>query len=262
MITYWKSVTFGVVIAVISLWFFWAFKSVQIAHWSLNHIFVPTQAGTWGDSFGPLNALFAGLAFVGVIGTVLLQRATIENQRKEQHKSQFDVTFFHLIRLLRETRDEISFTHSNEYRENRSYRTRGTGINAFKYATLELLHWVKNAKSEKVSRLSVSKIYERRIHRRAESLFAPYFRTVYTILRRIKEDAVLTEDEKIQYANLLRAQMTSFETTLCAINALSPIAADFYDLIVHFKLLKYIPDGRRLKFLEHYYPPEAFSGRD
>jgi hypothetical protein len=39
--------------------------------------------GTFGDMFGAVNALFSGLAFAGVIYTILLQRHELALQRKE-----------------------------------------------------------------------------------------------------------------------------------------------------------------------------------
>ena len=43
----------------------------------------PTCAGGFGDQYGVLNTLFTGLAFVGLIATILLQRKDLELQRKE-----------------------------------------------------------------------------------------------------------------------------------------------------------------------------------
>lgn len=39
--------------------------------------------GTFGDMFGAINALFSGLAFLGVIITIYLQKRELEYQRKE-----------------------------------------------------------------------------------------------------------------------------------------------------------------------------------
>jgi hypothetical protein len=39
--------------------------------------------GTFGDSFGAINSLFSGLAFAGVIFTILLQRRELSLQREE-----------------------------------------------------------------------------------------------------------------------------------------------------------------------------------
>ena len=41
------------------------------------------DAGTVGDSFGAVSALFSGLAFFGVIYAILLQRQELELQRDE-----------------------------------------------------------------------------------------------------------------------------------------------------------------------------------
>lgn len=41
------------------------------------------SAGTFGDSFGVLTAFFSGLAFAGLIGTLLLQRDELRLQREE-----------------------------------------------------------------------------------------------------------------------------------------------------------------------------------
>lgn len=58
------------------------------------------RRGQFGDMFGVVNALFAGLAFAGVIYTILLQRKELELQREE----------------LRLTRDELR--RSAEAQEN------------------------------------------------------------------------------------------------------------------------------------------------
>lgn len=41
------------------------------------------ERGSFGDSFGMINALFSGLAFGGIIYTILLQRKELELQRNE-----------------------------------------------------------------------------------------------------------------------------------------------------------------------------------
>ena len=42
-----------------------------------------SDRGTFGDMFGSINALFAGLAFAGIIYAIVLQRRDLELQRKE-----------------------------------------------------------------------------------------------------------------------------------------------------------------------------------
>jgi hypothetical protein len=71
------------------------------------------QSGQFGDSFGAINALFSGLAFAGIILTILLQRKELEFQRKElkatrkEFKTQnvtlkrqrFENTFFNMLSI-------------------------------------------------------------------------------------------------------------------------------------------------------------------
>lgn len=42
-----------------------------------------TWRGTFGDQFGAVNALFSGLAFTGLIYTIILQRRDLEIQRHD-----------------------------------------------------------------------------------------------------------------------------------------------------------------------------------
>ena len=84
--------------------------------------------GTFGDMFGAVNALFSGLAFVGVIFAILLQSNELKLQRKELRftrnelkgqklqleaqnstlkKQNFENTFFELLRLHNEITNSI-----------------------------------------------------------------------------------------------------------------------------------------------------------
>ena len=86
-----KIIGIGTVIValVVAVWFwYWHATSQNIT-------------GEFGDRFGPLTALFSGLAFVGVIITVLLQSQELKLQRKE----------------LRETRDVMKEQTKNIERQ-------------------------------------------------------------------------------------------------------------------------------------------------
>ncbi len=50
----------------------------------VNHFFDNwSGSGTFGDTYGALNAIFSGLAFAGVIVTILIQKRELQNQRIE-----------------------------------------------------------------------------------------------------------------------------------------------------------------------------------
>lgn len=51
---------------------------------AINYFFSDwSKSGTFGDTFGALNALFSALALAGVIVTILIQRTELKNQRIE-----------------------------------------------------------------------------------------------------------------------------------------------------------------------------------
>ena len=69
--------------------FFGLISLVVVILWCLTIVVIPNvypeteRQGQFGDMFGSVNALFAGLAFAGVIVAILLQKKELELQRKE-----------------------------------------------------------------------------------------------------------------------------------------------------------------------------------
>ena len=66
--------------------------------------------------FGAINALFAGLAFAGVIIAILIQQKELSLQveelsltRKEYERQSFEKTFFHLLEFQRELVENMTF---------------------------------------------------------------------------------------------------------------------------------------------------------
>ena len=64
------------IVGVIAMW--------GVSWWGINKfIDEPTNQGTFGDMFGAVNALFSGLAFAGLIVTLLYQKEELKLQREE-----------------------------------------------------------------------------------------------------------------------------------------------------------------------------------
>lgn len=100
------------------------------------------------------------------------------------------------------------------------------------------------------------------IHAYSENGLSPYFRIVYSILRRIDEAEFLSEKEKASYGNLLRSQITSSELTVAGINGMVSVSANFSAYLVRYKMFKYLVGGPTRKIVEMHYSPSAFQGRD
>lgn len=227
------------------------------------------RAGQWGDSFGPFNALVSVLGFAAVLATLWMQGDALKEQQRDQHKQRFESSFFQLLNLMRQARKEVRFGFSSEFLgATTSVRKRTpkvlTGPEAIMRAIIELRHWMsaEGVLGRHATNTNLSDLYLKRVHGRYESTFGPYFRLIYTILFRIRNDTVLNEGEKNRYANLLRSQLTSYEISLIAINGLAPIAKDLSSLLTDFRILKYLPAGAMRRTLEAVYEPEAFAARD
>jgi hypothetical protein len=58
--------------------------SLWLGNWLLFLWLLPAdKRGAFGDQFGAVNALFSGLAFAGIISTILLQRRELALQREQ-----------------------------------------------------------------------------------------------------------------------------------------------------------------------------------
>ncbi|MFK3850156.1 putative phage abortive infection protein [Agrobacterium pusense] len=255
-----------VISIVVAVWLLWAIYSVQIAHWALGSIFIPAQAGPWGDSFGAFNALFGALGFAAVLGTLLVQGRSLRMQQQDQHRQRFDANFFELLSLMRELRSNIRFQYTKEYAEKKSLKVlKDDDPQVYiRGAVSELRYRLEpqNSTDPFPSLEDVEKIYDEVIDVRFGSRFGPYFRVVYTILRRIDEDRILTAEEKIRYGNLLRGQLSTYDVALICLNSLSPVSGNLKQYLSKYRIPRYLRAGKFKTFLLHYFEKECFTSRD
>jgi hypothetical protein len=73
----------GIAIGLILVGVVWATYPAWLPKFYAIHAGKLDTLGTFGDSFGALNALFSGAAFAVLVGTLLLQRQELKLQRKE-----------------------------------------------------------------------------------------------------------------------------------------------------------------------------------
>lgn len=245
----------------------WAHNSLTIATWAAGSVDDISKAGAWGDSFGAFSAFFGAVGFAGVIATLIQQGSVITQQQEEVHKQRFEATYFELLDMLRAARSEVRFRQSEEYRQSRgSTRKKSSleeGSGAFRAAMFEFKFWLGREEIPHNRKLAIGvlgRLYRKRIHQRYESTFGPYFRLLYTILWRLREDKKLSTEERRRYSNLLRAHLTSFEVGLAGFNGLMEQAKNLDELLTEFRMLKYYPSGEVRQALELVYLPKAFQG--
>lgn len=220
----------------------------------------PEVVGQWGDSFGALNALMSTLAFAAVFFTLRLQQRQINDAQRDQHLQRFDDTFFRLLTLLREVRSELRFTRNTVEKPKEAIGARALR-DAANDATWYLIDGTPVDRN--LTREEIAAIYGEQVYKRGETGLGPYFRLVYTILRRVDSDQHLSESEKITYANLLRGQLGSPEIALLALNGLAPISKDLSHYLTKYRMLRYLPMTKVIgQHIEPHYEPAAFQPRN
>lgn len=228
--------------------------------------------GDWGDSFSALNTLFSGLAFVGLGATVFLQIHTVRHQQQESSRAEFERIYFQIFSLIRDLRKELVYNPAS-ISANTVVGTYGTklpsprivkktGSEALKVAYNDIETYIsKSTFGLNFSKNQLIRLYDHNVAKNHEGEFSPYFRAVYSLLRRVDRAKFLDEDEKLEYSRLLRSQMTGFEAAILGINGLTDYSKDLSDYIIRFRMLKYCPKGKIRTLLEKCYPPETFLGR-
>lgn len=250
-------------VTVTVLWVIWVLQYRLLRYLGIE--WNGAALGQWGDTFGALNAFFAAFAFLGVAVTLAMQRQQMALQQKEiydslaeQHRQRFESSFFQLLDLLRDLRTEA--VYSAKFPERRVV----AGPAAFKAAHDDFIvlmqHQRNSGNLETVEQLSA--LYSTSVHMEGENEFGPYFRIIYTILRRISEDDVVEAKDKTRYGNLLRSQLSSAEIGLAGLNALTPASNDFRKFVDEFRLLKYLPQGDLRDLLAKFYKGTTFAARD
>jgi len=262
---------------------FWLFAAVIVLLIILAAIFlpkiygVPTGVGVAGDMYGGVTALFSGLAFAGLISTLLMQRRELELQRKELRSSRdefglqrFENTFFGLIKLFN---DHVSSLEVGSGDVSSGPTTTITGRAVLrKYAeslpdqtyfdtASDVYGRVKRIPRNRTQEQQVNE-YEAQYDGEFEADLGPYFRLMYNALRHV-ETSALSETEKLRYSKVLRAYLSSAEVKLLMFNCASRHGRGMQEWLIRNRFLKHIhPDAVKDNIeLAKGYPEQAFDFR-
>ncbi|NGF75762.1 hypothetical protein G5B10_07715 [Fluviicola sp. SGL-29] len=216
-----------------------------------------TKAGTFGDMFGAVNALFSGFAFLGIIYTISLQRRELKLQRKElkltrkEFKTQnrtlsfqrFENTLFQMLQLHHEIIDkleikttEIDINHPSERVDE--FKKRWVFKESKTKILKALLYMRERGYDETESTGLITKIrilegdeeyrdwivdsYLYFYKRDEGSNLSYYFRNLYHIFKFIHLSTDIEPERKRFYASLVRAQLSPDELFLVFYNAFVP----------------------------------------
>jgi hypothetical protein len=220
-------------IAVVLIWLSFGYFSRERATHFLG--------GTYGDSFGVLTALFTGLAVAGLWYTLRLQRIELAatrdvlgDQSQSLRTQVLEGTFFQLLRRFSEVQEGVRYGNVMPGRESiRNYYEQFRG---WAKDTLQKNGITAGDARGRDSVLATFSLFLK--DRQAE--LHQYFRVIYHLFKFIR-DSGLDEDAKARYANLARAQLSSYELCLLFYNgAVGEGKEGMKPLIEQFGLLKHL----------------------
>jgi hypothetical protein len=228
------------------------------------------KRGTFGDQFGAVNALFSGLAFTGLIYTIILQRRDLEIQRhdlklqreeialnrKEMEEQtaefekqnetlriqRFENTFFNMLSQFQEVVNSLSAQYSWRGEENEV-----KGRESFKAAFEKVMVYVEIPSGDRpykryrgMADTIENEGLEGYCKADVPTYFDHYFRLFYRILKFVKDTPLITEfDDEYEYTSMLRAILSRYELVWLYYNGLSDYGNEkLKPLIERYAMLK------------------------
>lgn len=268
------SITF--VILVLLLWGVWA-----IFAWTrfTTEVEAESYIGTFGDSFGAINALFSGLALLFVALTLWQSQRQLEVQQKEledntaalnaqyeelrlqnEHLSREAVRnqFFQMLKswqsIINDTQATIGPVTDEEFHagivEHKSGREAFEGM-ARTLTEVQFVSSDDNENSLATNAVSNSRAQYTIVYNKYRDHLGHYFRLLYHTVKFIHEQEDIEEDAKYGFARILRAHLSQPESILLFFNGVSKYGVKFYPLIEKYDLLQNL-DGELIQDPEHF----------
>jgi hypothetical protein len=176
----------------IVLWLTWPVSELSIAN-----------AGAFGDTFGLTTSLFSGLAFAGIVITILHQRQELTESREIFRIQRFEGSFYRLLDLYRENLSNIRIVVDQE-----PY----VGIDALSF-TCKRLNQTMQKYAPLLEVEEQRPLYEVQLFIEVQkqlSRQARYLGTLRAILELIERD-LKHDDERAPYWDIVASQITSAE---------------------------------------------------
>jgi hypothetical protein len=189
-----------------------------------NGLLKGVRSGTFGDAFGALNALFSGLAFSGVLVTILLQRQDLKEGQVESSRQQIESQFYNMLRLQQEVVSGFDI-------HNRKQGIIIQGRDCFRTWYREMgSNYSMHLNLESSRRIGMSFAHVWDLHRGDMSI---YFRSLYNIFKLVSSSEHV---DKRWLGNVARSLISDFELVMIFYNCLSKQGLGFVKYSIEFKL--------------------------
>ena len=250
-----------IVVAIIGVLAAWG-----LSWWLINkNIDCSTERGTFGDMFGAVNALFSGLAFAGLIVTLIYQKEELKLQREElretrnelnaqklefqeQNKTmkrqRFENTFFNMLSLQQEIIANLSYEYyaspnirPHNIPEEIFYKGapkgqlngRETFEGIYKHAIIEY-NGARHA--DGIIKILKQNGYIAYPVISVTTRFDHYFRHLYHIYKFVDTSDLIEDSERYDYACIIRSQLSDYELVMMFYNCLTANGRDKFKPLI------------------------------
>ena len=222
--------------------------AIWLLSWILIDVFITDPyRGTFGDKFGAVNALFSGLAFAGLIVTLLYQkeelklqreelaqtreelkgqREEFEEQNKTMKRQRFENTFFNMLSLQQEITHNLSYENPIQDEaelmkydvKQRTYKNRAVFEGLYTNAIVD--YDGSRCYGGIINKLAIHGCAAYSLVR-GLSFLDHYFRHLYRIFKYVDTSDSISEDERYEYACIVRSQLSDYELVMLFYNCLT-----------------------------------------
>jgi len=219
-----KFSSYSKVIVVLSLVVLAYGAFVIILLWNEPFISIPEKIreGTFGDSFGTLNALFSGLAFSGVLITLLLQRKDLSEARQQVMHQQIESQFYNMLTLQHSVVQGFDL--------KREGVVTMVGRDCFKtWVNFLRRNYINNVPSlDGKMNYAYSEMWAK-----YQGDLSLYFRSLYAVFRFASE---CDHGEKKRFGTVARSFLSDFELVILFYNCLSERGSRFIKYVDEFAI--------------------------
>jgi hypothetical protein len=238
-----------------SMWFLLGFT----LYFANFHGALAQKSSEWND-FGVFIAGFSGTG-VAVITLIALangirvqaedlakSRSFMAKQSATMAQQAFDSVFFNLLDRFSQVRDSVSVAIYMPKRvDGGSVPDMQTAFVTGRQAFAEFYRCLKSAQvgMQKTvpNRMTVLRNNFMGQYKLVESELGPYFRTLYRIFAFIDGSTTLTQEQKMEYAKIARAQLSDLELCVIFYDGFTEMASKFKPLIERYGLLRHVNAG-------------------
>lgn len=195
-------------------------------------------AGTFGDSFGVLNALFSAAAFTAIAISIYQtntqikhQQAEVESEKRLFSRQSDQDNFYRMLKLWQDITEQVSYTKSG--------RERFVGREAFGELKRTFIagFGTSSTESEESRKAFITKAIETRYSVGRIEL-NPYFGLLFYILQIVDQSKGFTWEDRVTLVSIVKVHLSEAELVILFYNLITTAMKKMVPLVIKYDLLQ------------------------